>query len=234
MSSSATWYASNAGELSGVTFGGYATYDSANPGRFRMSSGNLFRVYETWVESETDVTLSLRLNGDDGHSIFVDGLFVVGGGFNEAYQPDIDLVAGTPRRLQLTSNNAGGPWYVHCDARIGDVGDRVPLEDIPGVTIHAEGQFSGSDTGLLLHYTFDEDLGPIALDVSGHDHTGTVNSATWTDSGVDGGAYSFEGDTDYIEVADESDFDFDRTDQFSLCAWVKLAPKTWPMLGMML
>ncbi|NQU40104.1 MAG: LamG domain-containing protein, partial [Lentisphaerae bacterium] len=100
------------------------------------------------------------------------------------------------------------------------------LEDIPGVTIYAEGQFSGSDAGLLLHYTFDDDLGPIALDVSGHDHTGTVNSATWTDSGVDGGAFEFDGSRDAIQANDEGDFDFERTDPFTLSAWVKLQPKT--------
>jgi len=230
----ATGCRASTGELAGVTFGGYATYADTHPGWFLGTSGSSFRTYETWVLSESTVTLSLGSGGDDGHSIFVDGVFVAGGGYGVDIYPELLLQAGVPRRVLLTSNNAIGGWHVNCKARVGGSGDRVPLEDIPGVTIHAEGQFSGSDAGLLLHYTFDDDLGPIALDVSGHDHTGTVNSATWTDSGVDGGAYSFEGDTDYIEVADESDFDFDRTDQFSLCAWVKLAPKTWPMLGMML
>ncbi|MCX6708574.1 MAG: right-handed parallel beta-helix repeat-containing protein, partial [Candidatus Woesearchaeota archaeon] len=42
------------------------------------------------------------------------------------------------------------------------------------------------------------------VDYSSYGNTGTVSGATWTSSGISGGAYSFDGVNDYINVSDSS------------------------------
>ena len=148
LSGSTTWYASNTNELAGLTSGGYVTYET--PGWFHGSSGLQLRTYETWVVAEADVTLSCGSGGDDGHSVFIDGVFIVGGGYGVNVYFDLVLQAGVPRRLLLASNNALGSWHVNCKGRIGDVGDNAPLEDLPWIRIHADGEFDGATTAFLV------------------------------------------------------------------------------------
>jgi len=73
----------------------------------------------------------------------------------------------------------------------------------------------------LLHYTFDTDEGSTVTDQSGCGHVGTVSGATWLANGYIGGGMSFDGNGDYISVANESDFDFDVSDDFTVCMWIK-------------
>ena len=49
---------------------------------------------------------------------------------------------------------------------------------------------------------------------------GTVVNATFTSSGKYGGAYSFDGSTAYITVANESNFDYALTDPWTFVAWI--------------
>ncbi|MFO8078029.1 MAG: LamG-like jellyroll fold domain-containing protein [Thermoplasmatota archaeon] len=64
---------------------------------------------------------------------------------------------------------------------------------------------------------FDEDSGGIAFDSSdGND--GTIHGATWT-TGVQNSALSFDGDNDYVYVADSENLNFKGN--FTAMAWVK-------------
>lgn len=82
--------------------------------------------------------------------------------------------------------------------------------------------------GAVLDLSFDEGVGDVAHDasVSGNDGalvpgtTGenTTTSAMWTKEGKKGGAMEFDGTNDYVEIANESHFDF--TDAVAISAWV--------------
>ena len=52
----------------------------------------------------------------------------------------------------------------------------------------------------VLNMPFDTNDDSVAKDYSTYDNNGTIAGATWTSSGKVGGAYSFDGDGDYIEL----------------------------------
>jgi hypothetical protein len=74
---------------------------------------------------------------------------------------------------------------------------------------------------IIGHWKLDESAGAI-IDVTGNGNDGTVNGgATYSPyAGILKGALDLDGIDDFIEVANESAFDFDRDDTFSLSAWV--------------
>ena len=84
------------------------------------------------------------------------------------------------------------------------------------------------DTDYVLVLPFDEVEGTVAEDLSPLGNDGTLKGSPKWVEGKFGGALSFDpedGDVDYVEVANESDYDFERTDDFTFALWVKLSPK---------
>jgi hypothetical protein len=94
------------------------------------------------------------------------------------------------------------------------------------VTCYGQADFS---TLLLLHnapvsggpspiawWKLNDGSGATTADDSGNGHTGTRTGTTW-----DTGFLTFDGTGDYITVANESAFDFDRGNAFSVSAWVR-------------
>ncbi|NIP26204.1 MAG: hypothetical protein GWN67_27470 [Phycisphaerae bacterium] len=73
--------------------------------------------------------------------------------------------------------------------------------------------------GIVSHWKFDEGSGNIAYDSAGT-NDGTIYGATWT-MGKIGGALSFDGVDDYVDVID-SDDSLDIEDNITITAWVKL------------
>jgi hypothetical protein len=96
---------------------------------------------------------------------------------------------------------------------------------VPGLTTlpnlfkgPAGGGGGGPDitTGLLGWWKLDEGAGASAADSSGSGNGGTVNgSPTW---GAD--YLQFDGTDDLVEIANESAFDFENTDEFTVAAWL--------------
>jgi len=62
------------------------------------------------------------------------------------------------------------------------------------------------------------------LDYSGHSNNGTVHGATWTSAGVVGGAYAFDGGTDYLSVNDNPSLG-------GTGAWSQMSIEFWIQLG---
>ena len=59
-------------------------------------------------------------------------------------------------------------------------------------------------------------------DYSEYGNDATINSATWTDDGVVGGAYVFDGKNDYMRIGDDPSLGGDGTwSQISLEFWIK-------------
>jgi hypothetical protein len=77
-------------------------------------------------------------------------------------------------------------------------------------------------SGLVGWWKLDESSGPSAADATGNGNTGTwTNSPTYTASGKINGALTFANATDtYVDVANPSNFAFERTNAFTLAAWI--------------
>jgi hypothetical protein len=86
---------------------------------------------------------------------------------------------------------------------------QVPTSEQSGIAYLTKNPSPSNLVGL---WHFDVD----ALDSSGNDNYGTVYGATYS-----GQALSFDGTNDYVQIANESNFDFERTNPFSFEAWIK-------------
>ncbi len=64
-----------------------------------------------------------------------------------------------------------------------------------------------------------EGAGTVAEDVTGAEHDGTIEGATWTDRGKYGSALQFDGENDCVKVANTEDLQLDE--EFTLEAWVR-------------
>ena len=76
-------------------------------------------------------------------------------------------------------------------------------------------------TGLVAAYNFNEGSGSAVTDRSGTGNNGTVNGATWTAAGKNGGALSFDGLNDRVDVPDAASLDL--TTGMTLSAWIRPA-----------
>jgi hypothetical protein len=78
--------------------------------------------------------------------------------------------------------------------------------------------------GLIGHWPLDESAGTAAADATGNGNTGTLNSfpaSPWLPAGGQiAGALQFDNNDSYVAVANESNFDFERTDPFSISTWI--------------
>ena len=78
--------------------------------------------------------------------------------------------------------------------------------------------------GIVGLWHLDESSGTNASDSSGNSNDGTLTNmntpSCWV-SGMFGNALSFDGVDDYVSIANESNFDFDWDDAFTIEAWVK-------------
>jgi len=77
--------------------------------------------------------------------------------------------------------------------------------------------------GLVGSWTFDgpDMAADTAYDRSGNANNGTLTNGPVRTEGKIGQALSFDGVDDYVDISNESAFDFERTDPFSISAWVK-------------
>lgn len=80
---------------------------------------------------------------------------------------------------------------------------------------------------LLAYWSFDEGMGTLVQDQSGHGHTGAFRGApSWT-AGKFGGALAFDGVQDWIDVLTSEELNF-GTHPFSVAAWVEPARRGSP------
>jgi hypothetical protein len=80
-------------------------------------------------------------------------------------------------------------------------------------------------SGLVGWWKLDETSGTSAADSSGNGYTGTTSSSTnWTTSGMNNGALTFNGTTDYVSIP--AGLSLGTT--YTMSAWVKLASTPHP------
>jgi hypothetical protein len=87
---------------------------------------------------------------------------------------------------------------------------------------HPKALGTGELTGLIAWWKFDEKDGRTATDSSGNGHNATVQgNPDWQPTGGKvGGAIALGGDGDFLDIADESAFDF--TGGLTIATWIKL------------
>ncbi|NCC23170.1 MAG: LamG domain-containing protein [Alphaproteobacteria bacterium] len=74
--------------------------------------------------------------------------------------------------------------------------------------------------GLIGHWPMDETSGTTAADATSYGNDGTLDSDAAFTSGKLGNAVLLDGNDDSVNIANESHFDFERTDPFSISAWI--------------
>lgn len=72
--------------------------------------------------------------------------------------------------------------------------------------------------GVISAWKFDDNTGTTATDSALSGNDGTISGATWTTGKINSGL-SFDNTGDEVIVSNENNFDFERTDSFSICAW---------------
>jgi len=81
---------------------------------------------------------------------------------------------------------------------------------------------SGSRTGLVAHWSFDEQTGTVAGDLSGHGHDATLmGEAAWIPDGAIGGAIRLEHENAWLETANGPGLAI--TGQLGMSAWIRIA-----------
>jgi glucose/arabinose dehydrogenase len=116
--------------------------------------------------------------------------------------------------------DAPTPQGNHAFSSWSDGGARSHTVTVPATsqTVTASFTTTATASGLVAAYNFDQGAGTTLTDVSGHAHPGTLSGATWSASGRNGGALSFDGTNDFVSVADHSELDL--TNAMTLEAWV--------------
>jgi hypothetical protein len=66
------------------------------------------RVFTTYIRSAIDQTVRFGMGGDDGHSIFIDDNFLIGGGYAVNINSTFDMVANQSYELTTVGNNNYG------------------------------------------------------------------------------------------------------------------------------
>jgi hypothetical protein len=123
-------------DFSSASFVNYVSYEFPGSGWFvqKPSAPGGFHVFSTWALSDRDQVISFVNGGDDGHSVFIDGIFLGGAGFGVNVSGDISFTAGVPRELTVVTHNSGGE--MHANFFTTPAQDRA-LEDTPGISISA-------------------------------------------------------------------------------------------------
>jgi hypothetical protein len=151
---STTYFPTAASEFAAAAFSSYvlpdATVSTITGGDSWAGTGvaQKFHVFDTYVLSDHDQTIPLGIRGDDGHSLFVDGAFVGGGGSGQAVNFNLALQAGVKRRLTLAGYNGAGDFSFSVGTPIAPPPGGNPvftngLAAVAGVKLNADGNFPG-------------------------------------------------------------------------------------------
>ncbi|MCF8069007.1 MAG: PEP-CTERM sorting domain-containing protein [Desulfobacterales bacterium] len=118
---------------------GYVTGDygpwSPNLDSFSISSNDYrtTHVFDTYIMSDIDQVVTLKMGGDDGHSIFVDDAFQSGAGYSYTALTELAMTTGTPYKLSFVLHNNSGPWSTWLSLQ--------PASEAFNISMNAIGEF---------------------------------------------------------------------------------------------
>jgi hypothetical protein len=120
---------------------------------------------------------------------------------------EIILDGGSRTKLTFTtSRDTEGTYNFTVDGQTGQFSVIAPVEEVSPIA----------------SWSFDEGSGDMTYDTVGSNH-GTLMGDTYWVSGPSGygSALAFDGDGDWVEIANEMNFDLDIDDAFTIEAWVQ-------------
>jgi len=183
-------------------------------GRNNLGADYIGDLADFWMDAGTYIDFSDEANrrkftSASGMPIYLgpDGSIPTGA------QPDIFLSGDT---VNWHTNKGSGGGFT-------ENGALTTASSQPGDSVLAT---TGLDVGLIGHWPLNEVSGTTTYDASGNSNDGTLVGDTAWVAGQVGGAATFDSNGDYISIANESFFDFERTDPFSISAWFKRASNT--------
>ena len=122
----------------------------------------------------------------------------------------VDLTGETNATLNITDANAtqhDGNYSVVVGNDFGSVESEEVVLDVNTTLLN----------GLVGWWKFDETSGTVAYDSSGNGNHGTLtNGPTWTDGKI-GGALSFDGENDYVNLGNV----YNNLDDLTISSWVR-------------
>ncbi len=142
---SASSFATTAANYSSTVFQGYvgdsgtSDYDLWDSGG--LSDDRTTHVFSTYIMSSVNQSITTRVGGDDGHSIFIDGIFDVGGGFGVSAVSTLNMVANTVYFLEVVNYNFGGPW-LHAFGEWNGSAYINDLRNITNISMNADSVFA--------------------------------------------------------------------------------------------
>ena len=94
------------------------------------------------------------------------------------------------------------------------------------IQAHMNTPLSGDESGLVGYWNFNDGEGTVLTDLSGNGNHGTITGATWSDDGAPvtqqpspNHSLSFDGQDDYVQIADSDELD--GMDNLTVQLWVK-------------
>jgi Concanavalin A-like lectin/glucanases superfamily/Bacterial Ig-like domain/Bacterial Ig domain len=145
---------------------------------------------------------------------------------------DNDVVAGVQFLLDgapLGAEDTSAPYVVDWNTRLSSNAPHIltaRARDASGntrtssqVNVTVNNTAAPPPPGLVAGYGFNEGTGGSAADASGRLNHGAVNGATWVPIGRIGGALSFDGVNDTVDVADAGSLDL--TTGMTVSAWIR-------------
>ncbi len=146
---SASYFYNDVSNFSGAIEQGYVTGENtnwpANDAFYGSSGYKESHIFETHIMSSIDQVITVNMGGDDGHSIFIDDLFMGGGGFASHVPTALNMVANTSYKITLALANYTGGWHVNANlSGIDELGDSWvgKAAHAPYMSMSATGDFS--------------------------------------------------------------------------------------------
>ncbi|MHC4658315.1 MAG: LamG-like jellyroll fold domain-containing protein, partial [Planctomycetota bacterium] len=173
--------------------------------------------------SRDPLTIKMVVNENDQLAGEAFGSFVSGG----HCRLENLKVAGSQISFEVTHRFRNMRMGITLELRDGKLqGEGIPIgidEDRCDITLRREssagpGGYTAPMPGIreaILYYSFDRDEGQTVTDKSGQGRCGSVHGARYETNGRIGGAFSFDGEDDYISVQNVN------LKEFSFSAWVK-------------
>lgn len=146
--SSAAFYYTSASQYANAALQGYVT-GAPNPHIWapeHSEFGNLglpqvcctVHVFDTFIMSTVDQTIQFNHGGNDGHSLFLDGVFLSGAGYGVSPAPvNVSLNANTAYELTFVGANYGGEWAFWLSNYTGG-----QLSAVPNLLMDAQADFA--------------------------------------------------------------------------------------------
>ena len=155
--SSSQYYYGNVGDFSGAVHQGYVTGNNTTwPSNDAFLSDSGYKeshIFETYIMSATDQTVHFGMGGDDGHSIFIDDVFMDGKPYAGHATADLDMLANTPYKITLALANYTGGWHVNASlSGTDEQGDSwgVKYSNAHNISMNANGELVPEPATLAL------------------------------------------------------------------------------------